>query len=84
MSETQVVNLIPSLRQAGLFPSSAPLIPEDFTPTTELQVAFGEKSVSLGNLFRVSDCKSAPKITFAAEVCYYTALMWISPPAANS
>ncbi|BAE63713.1 unnamed protein product [Aspergillus oryzae RIB40] len=67
MSETQVVNLIPSLRQAGLFPSSAPLIPEDFTPTTELQVAFGEKSVSLGNLFRVSDCKSAPKITFAAE-----------------
>ncbi|GMG36746.1 unnamed protein product [Aspergillus oryzae] len=55
MSENQVVNLIPSLRQAGLFPSSAPLIPEDFTPTTELQVAFGEKSVSLGNLFRVSD-----------------------------
>lgn len=84
MSENQVVNLIPSLRQAGLFPSSAPLIPEDFTPTTELQVAFGEKSVSLGNLFRVSDCKSAPKITFAAEVCYHTALMWISPPAANS
>ncbi|GMG15890.1 unnamed protein product [Aspergillus oryzae] len=38
MSETQVVNLIPSLRQAGLFPSSAPLIPEDFTPTTELQL----------------------------------------------
>ncbi|KAB8233175.1 hypothetical protein ETB97_002971 [Aspergillus alliaceus] len=67
MSENQLVNLIPSLRQAGLFPSSAPLIPEDFTPTTELQVSFGEKAVSLGNMFRASECKSAPTVYFAAE-----------------
>ncbi|KAB8076491.1 phosphatidylethanolamine-binding protein [Aspergillus leporis] len=73
MSQSQLENLIPSLREAGLFPNSAPLIPEDFSPSTELQVTFGERSVSLGNLFRVSECKTAPKISFATEK--YTLLL---------
>ncbi|KAF7586719.1 hypothetical protein BBP40_008398 [Aspergillus hancockii] len=67
MSQSQFKDLIPSLRAAGLFPNSAPLIPEDFSPSTELEVTFGERSVSLGNLFRVSEVKSAPKISFAPE-----------------
>ncbi|KAI9371584.1 phosphatidylethanolamine-binding protein [Aspergillus egyptiacus] len=56
-----------SLATAGLVPGSAPLIPDDFTPTTELKIAYDEKAVSLGNLFRVSEVKSAPTISFARE-----------------
>ncbi|KAL6236515.1 hypothetical protein BDW75DRAFT_250064 [Aspergillus navahoensis] len=56
-----------SLSQAALVPGSAPLIPDDFAPTTELSISFGEKAVNLGNLFRVSEVKSAPSISFAKE-----------------
>jgi hypothetical protein len=61
--------LATSLSQAALVPGSAPLIPDDFKPTTELNVFFGEKAVSLGNLFRVSEVKSAPTVSFVKEVC---------------
>ncbi|KAL4804616.1 phosphatidylethanolamine-binding protein [Aspergillus unguis] len=56
-----------SLAKASLVPGSAPLIPDNFTPAVELHVAFGEKQVDLGNLFRVSEVKSAPTISFSPE-----------------
>ncbi|KAL4759433.1 YbhB/YbcL family Raf kinase inhibitor-like protein [Aspergillus foveolatus] len=59
--------LATSLSQAALVPGSAPLIPDNFKPTTELNVSFGEKAVSLGNLFRVSEVKSAPTVSFVKE-----------------
>ncbi|KAL4812431.1 phosphatidylethanolamine-binding protein [Aspergillus spinulosporus] len=59
--------LATSLSQAALVPGSAPLIPDDFKPTTELSISFGEKAVSLGNLFRVSEVKSAPTVSFVKE-----------------
>ncbi|KAL2020899.1 hypothetical protein VTK56DRAFT_7890 [Thermocarpiscus australiensis] len=65
-SETHAQALRASLSQAGLIPGSA-LIPDDFTPSTELQVAFGGKKVALGNLFRASECKAAPTVAFAKE-----------------
>lgn len=58
-----------TLKEAGLVPGSAStLIPADFKPATQLNVSFGEKQVDLGNLFRVSEVKSAPRISFEAEV----------------
>ncbi|KAL4867241.1 hypothetical protein BDV12DRAFT_171754 [Aspergillus spectabilis] len=60
-------SLSSSLSQANLSPGSAPLIPDDFTPTTQLNISFGEKAVELGNLFRVSEVKSAPSISFEKE-----------------
>ncbi|OJJ54771.1 hypothetical protein ASPSYDRAFT_93672 [Aspergillus sydowii CBS 593.65] len=59
--------LAASLSQAGLVPGLAPLIPDNFVPSTELGVTYGNKSVELGNLFRVSEVKSAPTISFAKE-----------------
>ena len=61
-------DLYTSLLNAGLYPGITPLVPEDFTPKTELGVSYGEKTVTLGNLFRVSEVKTAPTISFAAEV----------------
>ncbi|KAL4946940.1 phosphatidylethanolamine-binding protein [Aspergillus filifer] len=61
-------DLYTSLLNAGLYPGVSPLIPEDFTPKTELGITYGDKDVTLGNLFRVSEVKSAPTISFAAEV----------------
>jgi hypothetical protein len=63
-----------SLAAANLVPGSAPLIPDSFTPTTELGIAFGEKAVSLGNLFRVSEVKGAPTVSFAKEVSWTRAM----------
>lgn len=60
--------LAASLSQAGLVPGLAPLIPDNFTPSTQLGVAYGNKSVELGNLFRVSEVASAPTISFSKEV----------------
>lgn len=60
--------LAASLSQAGLVPGLAPLIPDNFVPSIELGVTYGNKSVELGNLFRVSEVKSAPTISFAKEV----------------
>ncbi|KFA53801.1 hypothetical protein S40293_01732 [Stachybotrys chartarum IBT 40293] len=58
-----------SLEKAKLVPGSAEtLIPKDFQPTTTLKVDFGGKAVELGNLLRVSEVKTAPSVSFAAEV----------------
>ncbi|RDW68829.1 YbhB/YbcL family Raf kinase inhibitor-like protein [Aspergillus mulundensis] len=65
--QTHAEALTTSLAQAGLISDSAGLIPNAFTPTTELAVKFGEKAVELGNLFRVSEVKSAPTLSFENE-----------------
>lgn len=58
-----------TLRAAGLVPGpAAALIPEDFAPSTVLNVSFGGKAVELGNLFRVSEVAEAPTLGFDAEV----------------
>jgi len=59
--------LVSSLASVGLAPGSTPLIP-DFTPTTELIVKYDQRIVSPGNLFRASECKTAPAISFTSEV----------------
>lgn len=61
--------LLSTLEKAKLVPGSAEsLIPPGFKPTTKLGIAFHERQVDLGNLFRTSECKSAPSITFEPEV----------------
>ncbi|KAL2831492.1 phosphatidylethanolamine-binding protein [Aspergillus cavernicola] len=65
--EAHTQALSSSLLAADLSPGSAPLIPDNFTPSTELEIAFGDKAVTLGNLFRVSEVKSTPTISFAKE-----------------
>ncbi|KAJ6445141.1 phosphatidylethanolamine-binding protein [Purpureocillium lavendulum] len=65
--------LAASLRQADLVPGCASgVIPDDFTPGTTLSVAYDGKDVALGNLFRASECKLAPFISFEPEVPYPT------------
>lgn len=60
--------LAESLARANLTPGPAEgIIPEDFKPTTKLQVSFGGKAVDLGNFFRASECKQPPSISFNAE-----------------
>ncbi|KAI9903713.1 hypothetical protein N3K66_000242 [Trichothecium roseum] len=57
-----------TLRAAGLVPGpAAALVPEDFAPSTVLNVSFGDKAVELGNLFRVSEVADAPTLGFDAE-----------------
>lgn len=67
-----------SLAKAGLVPGSAPLIPDNFTPSTQLTIKFGEKAVELGNLFRASECKGAPSVDFTPEVSFpiYVGFIW--------
>lgn len=58
-----------SLEDAALVPGSAsPLIPRDFNPTTELHIAYDDREVDFGNLFRARECKMAPTVTFQPEV----------------
>lgn len=60
--------LAESLARANLTLGPAEgIIPEDFKPTTKLQVSFGGKAVDLGNFFRASECKQPPSISFNAE-----------------
>ncbi|KAH7139792.1 phosphatidylethanolamine-binding protein [Dactylonectria estremocensis] len=60
--------LATSLERARLVPGSATsIIPQDFKPTTELDVKFNGRALELGNLFRSSECKSAPSISFSPE-----------------
>jgi phosphatidylethanolamine-binding protein len=60
--------LTASLEKAKLVPgSAASLIPSPFTPSTRLNIAFGEKTLDLGNFFRASECKVAPTVSFAPE-----------------
>ncbi|KAI5926509.1 phosphatidylethanolamine-binding protein [Camillea tinctor] len=57
-----------SLAKANLVPGpAAGLIPDNFVPTTKLNIAFGDRAVELGNFFRAGECKQAPAITFAPE-----------------
>lgn len=58
--------LLASLSKAALLPS--PVIPEAFKPSVELSVSFNEKPVVAGNLFRVSEVKDAPSVSFTPEV----------------
>lgn len=61
--------LASSLAEAKLVPGSAEaLIPRVFTPTTRLGVSFEGRDVQLGSLFRVSEVKQAPFVSFEAEV----------------
>jgi hypothetical protein len=68
--ESHTRQLQQSLAQAGLTPGLLPFLPADFKPTTHLHVSFNDKPVSLGNLFRASECKIAPSVSFSKEVGY--------------
>jgi hypothetical protein len=70
--ESHTQQLMQSLAQAGLTPGLLPFLPPDFKPTTQLHVSFNNKPVSLGNLFRASECKTAPTVSFSEEVGYST------------
>ncbi|KAI0430367.1 phosphatidylethanolamine-binding protein [Xylaria sp. FL1042] len=60
--------LTASLAKANLVPGSAAgLIPDDFHPTTKLNVRFGDKAVELGTFLRAGECKLAPTLAFATE-----------------
>ncbi|KAL4874582.1 phosphatidylethanolamine-binding protein [Aspergillus karnatakaensis] len=65
--EQHTQSLLSSLSQANLVPGSAPLIPDTFKPSTQLNIAFGDKAIEHGNLFRVSEVKAAPSIQFDKE-----------------
>ncbi|KAK0391555.1 hypothetical protein NLU13_1055 [Sarocladium strictum] len=57
-----------SLKSSGLVPGPAEaLVPQDFTPTTALNVSFDGRAVDCGNLFRAGECKRSPTISFARE-----------------
>jgi hypothetical protein len=61
--------LLESLKNAKLAPGKADsLIPADFKPTTKLTITYGGRDVELGNLFRASECKTAPAVSFKPEV----------------
>ncbi|KAF9891096.1 hypothetical protein FE257_005031 [Aspergillus nanangensis] len=58
-----------TLAQSGLLTSDLQaLIPQGFSPSTELSIRFGTKPLSLGNIFRASECKEVPLVSFAKEV----------------
>ena len=66
--EDYATKLRASLQDSKLVPGSAsPLIPEDFTPSTKVDVSFGAKGVDLGNFFRSGECKQPPGISFPVE-----------------
>ncbi|KAJ4322333.1 hypothetical protein N0V94_002442 [Neodidymelliopsis sp. IMI 364377] len=56
--------LLDSLTAASLLPSK--IIPQNFNPTYNLNVAFPSKSPANGSLVRVSEVKETPKVTFSA------------------
>jgi hypothetical protein len=61
--------LLESLKDAKLVPGNADsLITADFKPTTKLTISYGGRAVELGNLFRASECKTAPAVSFKPEV----------------
>ncbi|RHZ48254.1 hypothetical protein CDV55_101063 [Aspergillus turcosus] len=65
--ESHTQELLQSLAQANLTPGLLPFLPQDFKPTTQLHISFNNKPVSLGNLFRASECKTAPSVSFSKE-----------------
>lgn len=66
--QTYSQQLISTLSKVGLAPGSIPLIPDTFKLSTILGVKFGERAVTYGEIFRVSECKVAPTVSFAPEV----------------
>ncbi|KAJ4345483.1 uncharacterized protein N0V89_011615 [Didymosphaeria variabile] len=64
-SQIEPSALLASLSKAALLPS--PVIPSTFKPSVELSVSFNEKPVVSGNLFRVSQVKDAPSVSFTPE-----------------
>ncbi|KAK5991783.1 OV-16 antigen [Cladobotryum mycophilum] len=57
-----------SLAEANLVPgSAADIVPHGFKPTTKLNISFSGREVDLGNLFRVTEVKLAPFISFEPE-----------------
>jgi hypothetical protein len=59
-----------ALSKAGLVPGPAEsLIPSDFQPAIQLDVAFEGKPVERGTFFRASECKVVPGVKFKPEVC---------------
>lgn len=69
VDENHQTRLLSTLKEANLVPGPASsLIPAEFKPTTQLNVSFGSKAVDLGNLFRVSEVKNAPSLSFESEV----------------
>ncbi|KAJ4358809.1 hypothetical protein N0V95_002731 [Ascochyta clinopodiicola] len=57
-------SLLDSLTSASLLPSA--IIPQNFTPTYNLNVTFASKSPSNGSLVRVSDVKDTPQVTISS------------------
>ncbi|CAG8959728.1 hypothetical protein HYFRA_00001634 [Hymenoscyphus fraxineus] len=60
-------DLSSSLSKAGLGIGTTPLLPADFTPSTELVIKYGEKTVEFGNFLRTGETLEIPSVTFAAE-----------------
>ncbi|KAL5357747.1 phosphatidylethanolamine-binding protein [Aspergillus floccosus] len=61
-------DLAQALSQSGILtPDLQPLLSPDLVPSTALTVQFGEETVSYGNFFRASECKTAPSISFSKE-----------------
>jgi hypothetical protein len=67
--EEYTLALASSLEKANLVPgSAASLIPQGFKPTTKLNITYGDRPLDLGNLFRVTEVKTAPSVSFPSEV----------------
>lgn len=67
--QTHGERLPQTLTDAKLVPGpAAELIPEGFRPTTKIEISYDGKAVDLGNLFRVSETKVQPAISFQREV----------------
>ncbi len=58
-----------SLIKAELVPGPAEDLLRAFKPTVNLEVSYADKPVELGTLLPASECKIAPAISFAPEVC---------------
>ncbi|RHZ47222.1 YbhB/YbcL family Raf kinase inhibitor-like protein [Aspergillus thermomutatus] len=65
--ESHTQQLTQSLAQASLTPGLLPFLPQDFNPTTQLDVSFNDRPVSFGNLLRAGECKTAPTVSFSKE-----------------
>ena len=77
--ESNASALVESLKSANLLPSR--VIPDGFTPAIPLSVEFETKTINNGNLVRVSDVKSAPKVSFSSDTSDTYTFMLIDPDA---
>lgn len=58
-----------SLKKADLIPGPAEGLLGNLKPTVNLEVSYAGNVVELGTRLPASECKVAPAISFAAEVC---------------